>query len=166
MPPRTVGGTGLNECPGCNGVWAPGASFDQLIARALEARRDADPVARAGLNPRLKGANPSAQKVEYRRCPECEAFMQRRNFRKSSGVIIEVCQRHGTWLDADELERIAGFLLSGGTPSPTLRSPERVSLPPRAAAELARRSWPRECNHESFELGRDSLVDLLIKFLK
>ena len=42
--------------------------------------------------------------------------MRRRNFRKTSGVIIDCCNSHGTWLDADELERIAGFLLSGGRP--------------------------------------------------
>jgi Zn-finger nucleic acid-binding protein len=28
-------------------------------------------------------------------------------------VIIDQCHVHGTWLDAHELERIAGFVLSG-----------------------------------------------------
>ena len=42
--------------------------------------------------------------------------MQRRNFRKSSGVIVDRCREHGTWLDADELEQITGFILSGGRP--------------------------------------------------
>jgi Zn-finger nucleic acid-binding protein len=37
----------------------------------------------------------------------------RRNFRKRSGVIIDRCHQHGTWLDAHELEQIAGFVLSG-----------------------------------------------------
>jgi Zn-finger nucleic acid-binding protein len=45
--------------------------------------------------------------------------MQRRNFQKTSGVIVDRCRSHGTWLDADELERIAGFLLSGGRPQAT-----------------------------------------------
>ena len=40
--------------------------------------------------------------------------MQRKNFRRTSGVIIDCCHTHGTWLDADELEQIAGFILSGG----------------------------------------------------
>ena len=40
----------------------------------------------------------------------------RRNFRKTSGIFIDRCHEHGTWLDADELEEIAGFLLSGGRP--------------------------------------------------
>jgi hypothetical protein len=41
-------------------------------------------------------------------------MMSRRNYRRTSGVIIDRCHDHGTWLDADELERIAGFILSGG----------------------------------------------------
>ena len=65
-------------------------------------------------NSRLAGGNPSGTRVEYRKCPVCEAFMQRSNFRKRSGVIIDRCHSHGTWLDADELERIAGFILEGG----------------------------------------------------
>ena len=39
--------------------------------------------------------------------------MTRRNFQKRSGVVIDRCHQHGTWLDAHELERIAGFVLSG-----------------------------------------------------
>jgi hypothetical protein len=31
-------------------------------------------------------------------------------------VITDRCNSHGTWLDADELEQIAGYLLSGGRP--------------------------------------------------
>ena len=94
MPPHRIGGIGVNECTGCNGVWAPGGSFDLLVSRAIEARRDATPEQLLALDPRVRGANPLAQKVQYRKCPECQAFMQRRNFRKSSGVIIDACHEH------------------------------------------------------------------------
>ena len=83
------------------------------MSRAIEARKNADPAQLMVFKPRVTGSNPAAQKVQYRKCPECEAFMHRRNFRKSSGVIIDRCAVHGTWLDADELEQIAGFILSG-----------------------------------------------------
>ena len=116
MPATQVGGIGLNECTECSGVWAPGEKFDQLVDRAIEARRQAGEQTTTGLAPRVKGSNPFQQRVQYRKCPECEAFMQRRNFRKASGVIIDRCNQHGTWLDADELEQIAGFILSGGRP--------------------------------------------------
>ena len=39
MPPRQVGGIGINECPGCNGIWAPEDRLEKLITRAIEARR-------------------------------------------------------------------------------------------------------------------------------
>jgi Zn-finger nucleic acid-binding protein/ribosomal protein L40E len=136
MPPRQLGGVGLNECTSCSGLWVPDESFDLLVSRAIEARRNADPAQLIGLKPRVSGSNPATQRVQYRKCPVCDGYMQRRNFRKSSGVIIDVCWQHGTWLDADELEQIAGFILSGGTTAPTLV--ERPSQEARASAEFAR----------------------------
>jgi Zn-finger nucleic acid-binding protein len=64
--------------------------------------------------------------------------MHRRNYRKSSGVIIDVCKTHGTWLDADELEQIAGFILSGGQTSATLVEEERRTASEAAALAAAR----------------------------
>jgi Zn-finger nucleic acid-binding protein len=52
--------------------------------------------------------------VVYRKCPECAGTMQRKNFAKRSGVIVDWCGKHGTWLDADELEEIAAYVLAGG----------------------------------------------------
>jgi len=116
MPARKLGATSINECPQCNGLWVPEDRFDKLVNAALDSRKQADPEIRAAYDARVKGGNPARQKVTYRKCPECEAFMQRRNFRKSSGVILDRCNDHGTFLDADELEQIVGFLLSGGRP--------------------------------------------------
>jgi Zn-finger nucleic acid-binding protein len=103
------------ECAGCSGLWVPGNHFDELARRAAERHREGGGVGQAA-TPRVEGANPARQSVQYRRCPECSAFMQRKNFQKTSGVIIDRCRSHGTWLDADELERIAGYLLTGGRP--------------------------------------------------
>ena len=113
MPPRAIGGIGINECGNCNGIWAPENRLELLINKAIEAQRRGETIHYA---PRVKGGNPVTQQVAYRKCPECEAFMQRRNFRKTSGVIIDRCGNHGVWLDADELEQITGFVLSGGNP--------------------------------------------------
>lgn len=113
MPVRLVGGVATNECTECNGIWVPGGKFDVLVDRAIEARK-------ANMETpslRRKGGNPMQEKVRYRKCPECKAMMQRRNFRKVSGIIIDTCVEHGTWLDADELEAIAGFISSGGRPA-------------------------------------------------
>ncbi len=114
MPPREIAGVGLNECLSCHGPWVSGDGFDTLVSRAIEARQSASEAERLVSKPRVAGSNPAGQRVQYRNCPECDGHMQRRNYRKRSGIIIDTCPQHGTWLDADELEQIAGFILSGG----------------------------------------------------
>ena len=114
MPPHHIGGIAVNECPECSGLWVPKRNFSLLINRAIDACRQR---AASGYEPpqmRVSRGNPVSRKVEYRRCPECGEFMARRNFRGRSGVVTDSCPAHGTWLDADELEQIAGFILSGG----------------------------------------------------
>jgi len=115
MPGRVVGALAINECPSCNGIWCPEKSFESLVEKALDSKRSSV-TGEIEFAPRKTGANPVQQGVQYRKCPECSAFMIRRNFRKTSGVITDRCNPHGTWLDADELEQIAGYLLSGGRP--------------------------------------------------
>jgi hypothetical protein len=90
--------------------------------------------------------------------------MLRRNFRKSSGVILDVCGEHGSWLDADELEQITGFILSGGAPSPVLADPpERPRNEARALAEFAR---IRARHERPTEVGTQQLAGGLLKLIK
>jgi Zn-finger nucleic acid-binding protein len=135
MPPTQVAGVALNECRGCRGLWVPGDHFDLLVTRAADQRAKSEGAAP---DPRVRGANPIRQSVRYRKCPECDAFMHRRNYRKSSGVIVDECREHGTWLDPDELEQIAGFILSGGETSKTFADEDRKCTEAAAAAARAR----------------------------
>jgi len=168
MPPHQIGGIGLNECRSCNGLWVAGDSFDLLVSRAIEARKNASPEELLTLKPRVTGANPATQKVQYRKCPECQGFMQRRNFRKNSGVILDRCHEHGTWLDADELEQIAGFILSGGQPSPTLSRAPASQPERRASAEFARIQAHHTVSQKPDPLEGSvvgSLLDTLVRLL-
>jgi Zn-finger nucleic acid-binding protein len=54
------------------------------------------------------------REIEYRKCPECGGAMQRKNFGRRSGVVVDWCGSHGTWLDPHEMEDIAAFVLEGG----------------------------------------------------
>jgi hypothetical protein len=40
--------------------------------------------------------------------------MNRVNFARCSGVVLDVCRRHGTWFDMQELHRIVHFIRAGG----------------------------------------------------
>jgi len=125
MPARDLAGVSLNECTRCQGLWVPGAYFDVLIDRAIETRKANSAIQTGSAAPRVTGGNPARQQVQYRRCPDCGDFMHRKNYRKRSGIIIDRCTDHGVWLDADELEQIAGFVLSGGLVDAPSREQER-----------------------------------------
>ena len=45
--------------------------------------------------------------------------MNRVNFARMSGVIVDACRGHGTYLDAGELHRIVKFIQSGGVAAST-----------------------------------------------
>ena len=163
MPPSQVAGIALNECPGCHGLWVPGEHFDALVARAAQASRERPAAAEP---PRLKGANPLSQDLRYRRCPECQQFMLRTNYRRSSGVILDRCTAHGTWLDADELEQVAGFILSGGHASPVLEA-EHEDAKRQAAAAYARARVESVREGSAYEpgFGGRSLLRLFLDIL-
>jgi Zn-finger nucleic acid-binding protein len=66
--------------------------------------------------------------ITYVRCPRCAKPMNRMNFGRRSGVIVDACRDHGTWLDAGELERVRDFVrahgLDGEQHGPHAREPE------------------------------------------
>ena len=111
MAVRGIGGVWVRECAKCNGLWVPGERLDALIQRVADAAREraASGVARAELR-----ARSVAVQFAYRPCPVCGHRMHRKNFGKRSGVIVDWCGTHGTWLDKDELEQIAAFIAAGG----------------------------------------------------
>jgi Zn-finger nucleic acid-binding protein len=177
MPPRQVGGVAVNECLTCHGLWAPGESFDLLVGRAIEARQQASPAELHALNPRVTGSNPAKQGVQYRNCPECDGHMARRNYRKKSGVIVDTCSEHGVWLDADELEQIAGFILSGAAgdrieaESADERKKHAATAPSLAylEGERASRQFGQPARFSEFSgdgNALESIVSFLFKILK
>jgi hypothetical protein len=40
--------------------------------------------------------------------------MNRLNFRKISGIIIDICGDHGAWFDSGELDKIRAFVANSG----------------------------------------------------
>ena len=105
-------------------------------------------------------------------------MMGRRNFRKRSGVIIDQCHEHGTWLDAHELERIAGFVLSGRADAASRAEAAGRDERDRQAARLAARRvemgrFEPSASFESDSIfggrrnssGIGSILELLASFL-
>ncbi len=95
----------LHDCRVCGGQFVE----HHLLQELLERRRR---FFRA--NTSLKPRDPSKQAVRYVACPVCGDMMNRRNFGKTSGVIVDVCTRDGTWFEAGELPRVLAFVEAGG----------------------------------------------------
>jgi Zn-finger nucleic acid-binding protein len=110
---RSLGGIWVDECPMCLGLWAPGDTMDRLVDRVREKRRS-DRAATAADPKRRERRSEWQAEIAYRKCPECRVAMQRKNFGRHSGVILDWCASHGTWLDAHEMEDVAAFVLEGG----------------------------------------------------
>jgi Zn-finger nucleic acid-binding protein len=106
-----VGSTELRECGRCGGVWAETAAFERICADGEE---QAAVLGAAVPAPRAPHGAPGVEPVRYLPCPECGALMNRVNFARCSGVVVDVCRAHGSWFDRDELRRIVEFVRAGG----------------------------------------------------
>lgn len=139
LTPRSLAGIWIEECPSCLGLWTPGDVMDRLVERIRERlHRQSAP---SGDPPPRRRRSKWQPEFTYRRCPECGAMMQRRNFGRRSGIVVDWCGSHGTWLDASELEDIADFVIQGGlnppAPSDADRSWALPADPSRMAALVA-----------------------------
>jgi Zn-finger nucleic acid-binding protein len=115
----------LFECSRCAGLWLDREVFRALVERARHGRsglppeRSAEPGSPA----------PPAGGWGYRPCPVCGELMHRRNYGRRSGVILDLCGRHGVWFDHEELTRVLAWVRRGGAteaevpPQPVRRAP-------------------------------------------
>jgi Zn-finger nucleic acid-binding protein len=100
-----VGATVLMECGQCQATWVDSKTFDEICA---------DQTAQAEVLSRYSAPQSDVAEVHYRRCVACGKMMNRLNFARLSGTIIDVCKGHGAFLDAGELHAIVAFIRQGG----------------------------------------------------
>ena len=101
------GGPGaLHDCERCGGQFVDHALLKDLLEqREVYGKFAPRPPPRH---------NPLATPLRYIPCPLCGEIMLRKNFGRSSGVIVDVCSRHGMWFDRGELPRVLEFVEAGG----------------------------------------------------
>jgi Zn-finger nucleic acid-binding protein len=78
-------------------------------------------------------------RVVYLPCPVCAALMMRRTIATGAGVIVDVCQQHGLWLDRGELEKILAFVRARGIDELAVLHPAKLTIAQRDDLEQARR---------------------------
>jgi len=106
MHGKNIGDFSVVTCESCGGLFIPHETFEMMqdaSTRVVEA---------IGGPKQSRGAYET--KVQYLRCPVCRTIMNRKNFVRVSGVIVDVCRPHGIWFDAGEMEKIMDFIARGG----------------------------------------------------
>ncbi|MCC6543297.1 MAG: zf-TFIIB domain-containing protein [Nitrospirae bacterium] len=94
-------------CQDCGGLWLDRGKF-RMATRESDVYREESLI----IHEYMK--EPPEDTVTYIPCVRCGKIMNRKNFAKISGVIIDECGNHGVWLDAGELEKIRHFIADGG----------------------------------------------------
>jgi Zn-finger nucleic acid-binding protein len=124
MEAVAVGAATLRECARCSGLWVEAMTFEQICED-----REQQSAALAGLIARREvgeGGNSDGH-VRYVPCPQCAQLMNRVNFARCSGVVVDVCKGHGTWFDRDELQRVVEFIRAGGMSTARHREIEQLN---------------------------------------
>lgn len=103
-----LGNVTMRECEKCGGFWSDVATFEDVCS---DLERQAV-VLNFIASPNHPHAHPAT--ISYVPCPDCGQLMNRSNFARSSGVIVDLCKQHGVWFDADELPKILEFIKRGG----------------------------------------------------
>jgi Zn-finger nucleic acid-binding protein len=108
----SIGEVELLECTSCDGTWIEADAFDRLCAeREQQAAVAHTPIQTT--EPRAASSTAPPQ-IRYRPCPQCGKMMNRQNFGRLSGTIVDTCAGHGTFLDRGELHQVVKFILEGG----------------------------------------------------
>ncbi|HEY2406476.1 MAG TPA: zf-TFIIB domain-containing protein [Polyangiaceae bacterium] len=150
----------LFSCDRCGGQFVQHALFRSLLEEPALIGHAAPALT-------LKPTNPLSERVRYRPCPICKSMMNRKNFGGTSGVVLDVCARHGTWFDPGELPRVLEFVRQGGLEHQKLREQERKhaeELQGRVSQRLAHGSPEAVAEPRISDVARDVLgflTDLL-----
>lgn len=111
MSSITLGTVAMRECEQCLGLWVEVAAFEKICG---DREQQSAVLGTASRAPAHSLPSTDMEKIRYAPCPQCGQLMNRINFARCSGVIVDVCKGHGTWFDRDELSNIVQFIRGGG----------------------------------------------------
>ena len=143
-----VDGIELDICYSCGGTWYDREELEERLAKADPELDESDSAAEPAAQ-----ADWRRKDAMYLKCPKCGRPMNRVNFGRRSGVIVDVCGPHGVFLDAGEFEGIRQFESSGKadmarhderrSQEARERHKERVRERQRQMERSGRRGWFR-----------------------
>ena len=162
-----VGTSNLLECGKCEGLWVDTATFEQICSD----REKQSAVLGIPASVQSSESEPM-EAVHYVPCPVCNTLMNRVNFAHCSHVVVDVCTKHGTWFDKDELHKIVEFIRDGGLVKAREQEiadleEKRSRLRADVAAAAAVPDFPtRTTRYDGYDLAFDAVSAALKFFLK
>lgn len=156
-----IGNTRLLECAKCEGLWVDADTLQQICA---DREKQAAVLGMPG-PPQDPGAEP-LEAIHYVPCPVCHDLMNRVNFAHCSHIIVDVCGRHGTWFDKNELRKVVEFIRAGGLEQSRAREIEELE---RRRSELRTEQLtgtgagtmeilPERDRHDGVDLALDAMA--------
>lgn len=102
---QILDGVELDICMDCGGAWYDREELEQRLTQASSESEDSEDG----------DSKPDWQRSDqiYLSCPKCSKPMNRMNFGRGSGIIIDMCGPHGLFLDSGEFEAISAYQGSG-----------------------------------------------------
>lgn len=148
-----VGGTPLEQCHRCGGLWLGLQAFEQIAAN-----RETHGEILGALPGEGATGHVFETSVRYRPCAQCGKFMNRINYARISGVVLDTCKEHGLWFDRDELRRVLAFIEGGGLDKARIHQVQELEDRKRLAniAPPTPVGWSEPENHQG-----PGLLDLL-----
>ena len=148
VPPGATGGPLLlADCAHCLGLWLGRETVERLIASHADDTMLLALAPGVGAHTASRATVTAGAKVRYRPCPDCGTIMNRVNYARISGIVLDVCKQHGTWFDAHELPALLAFVRRGGLD--VARARETVAL-----ADERRRLERERMMNPQFEANR------------
>lgn len=99
----------IDICEVCGGAWADKEELTQIV-RDKETKFLASDHAEIIPCKSAKSVLMEIDLVDELECVVCSSPMERINYSHDSGVVIDRCRKHGSWLDKDELDRIQVYV--------------------------------------------------------
>ena len=114
LVPQEWDGVEVLLCPSCQGCLFPPDGLERTLNKLRDSREAED---LSGLiedfAKRMRSTQPR-KKVRYKLCPRCGLSMTRRAYKRVSGIIIDVCGKHGIWTDQSTFGELTDFVTRGG----------------------------------------------------
>jgi len=101
----------IERCRNCFGLFFDPGEIENFINQSVSSIFNINHELLNNIN---KDRYQKDKKITYKRCPECQEFMQRKNFGHKSGIVVDRCRNHGVWLESGEITHLLEWRKAGG----------------------------------------------------